>query len=600
MQVLFKQIIILYSSIAIIVVNGSNLRTNINNKKNRLATTNSRSINLQTTAENGNAPTGKLHRCKYTGPPDHLDDYLTQKQLNSKTDLYYQKRRTKGYFQHLFVEKECTNGLPGTSNEHGSCVSTLRIGQQCGPDEDWSIIAPDEFDGPGVMWRNDKECDPNVHNTNITVSADFFCPVKKECIHVHRCSFAGEGTPVTEANTNTNQDIKTVKAGYFEHVFEPEECSNGLPPKPSAETPGVRCVTSMRWKESCGGDHDWEAFSPGEGKDGKAKVRWYTSHTCEKTLVAVDYYCSLGPSGLEMKRRLHRCTFKGKSDVDKAPKSWCEARQDNSFEGKPKIGTHPWYGTERHAGTPPPGFCMIHEFKDEECTNNLPPKNAECLVATHRLKECGAEQDFHIIGPGDKDSSGMRAGIRWYNGLETGPCGDADFTIDYYCDTECVRKCENGGKLIGSTCSCKCNQANQNAGKTFWTGVECQICGAKEEKDCSPDAGLKLDKKNCKCISADAPVPAKSDGEIKKAKDDQEGTIKKLAAAKKATDAMLDAVEMNQANKKMAESKAKMEQEQSKVEDEMQNMDQNVEKVKEIATAVETAKITAKNDDKTN
>ena len=130
--------------------------------------------------------------------------------------------------------------------------------------------------------------------------------------------------------------------------------------------------------------------------------------------------------------------------------------------------------------------------------------------------------------------------------------------------------------------------------------MECQICGAKEEKDCSPDAGLKLDKKNCKCISADAPVPAKSDGEVKKAKDDQEGTIKKLAAAKKATDAMLDAVEMNQANKKMAESKAKIEQEQSKVEDEMQNMDQNVEKVKEIATAVETAKITAKNDDKTN
>ena len=35
-------------------------------------------------------------------------------------------------------------------------------------------------------------------------------------------------------------------------------------------------------------------------------------------------------------------------------------------------------------------------------------------------------------------------------------------------------------------------------------------------------------------------------------------------------------------------------------DDEMQNMDQNVEKVKEIATAVETAKITAKNDDKTN
>ena len=44
---------------------------------------------------------------------------------------------------------------------------------------------------------------------------------------MHRCSFAGEGTPVTERNPNTNSDIKTVKAGYFEHVFEPEECSNG-------------------------------------------------------------------------------------------------------------------------------------------------------------------------------------------------------------------------------------------------------------------------------------------------------------------------------------------------------------------------------------
>ena len=62
----------------------------------------------------------------------------------------------------------------------------------------------------------------------------------------------------------------------------------------------------------------------------------------------------------------------------------------------------------------------------------------------------------------------MRAGIRWYNALETGPCGDADMTIDY-CDTECVRKCENGGKKISATCSCKCNQKNQKAGQTYWT-----------------------------------------------------------------------------------------------------------------------------------
>ena len=577
--------VLLICGIALSVAQASNLRTNSKHKF----------VQLQTDAKNGNSPTGTLHRCKYTGPPDRLEDYLTAKQMTSKTDLYYQKKRAKGYFQHLFVEKECTNGLPGTQNEHGSCVSTLRIGQQCGPDEDWSVIAPDEFDGPGVMWRNDKECDPNIHNTNITVSADFFCPVSKECIHVHRCSFAGEGTPVTERNPNTNSDIKTVKAGYFEHVFEPEECSNGLPPAPSVSHPGVRCITSLRWKESCGGDHDWEAFSPAEGNGGKAKVRWYTSHTCEKTLVAVDYYCSLGPSGLEMKRRLHRCTFKGKSNVDKAPKPWCEARHENTFEGKPKVGTHPWYGTERHAGTPPPGFCMIHEFKDEECTNNLPPKNVECLVATHRLKECGAEQDFHVIGPGDKDSSGMRAGIRWYNALETGPCGDADMTIDYYCDTECVRKCENGGKKISATCSCKCNQKNQKAGQTYWTGVECQICGAKES-DCSADAGLKLDKNNCRCVSVDAPVSKASDAEMKKSREEQEKTVEKLNAVKKATDAMLDASDSNTANKKLAEAKAKMDQEQAKVEDEMAKTDQNVEKVKELTSSINAAEITAKND----
>ena len=78
-----------------------------------------------------------------------------------------------------------------------------------------------------------------------------------------------------------------------------------------------------------------------------------------------------------------------------------------------------------------------------------------------------------------------------------------------------------------ATCSCKCNQKNQNAGQTFWTGVECHICGAKES-DCSADAGLKLDKNNCRCVSVDAPVSKASDAAMKKAREDQEKTVEKV------------------------------------------------------------------------
>ena len=39
-----------------------------------------------------------------------------------------------------------------------------------------AVIAPDEYDGPGVMWRNENSCVPNEgrdHAANLTV--DFLC-----------------------------------------------------------------------------------------------------------------------------------------------------------------------------------------------------------------------------------------------------------------------------------------------------------------------------------------------------------------------------------------------------------------------------------------
>lgn len=85
----------------------------------------------------------------------------------------------------------------------------------------------------------------------------------------------------------------------------------------------------------------------------------------------------------------------------------------------------------------------------------------------------------------------MRAAALWYQALPGGPCGDADVQIDYYCFGECVRECKNGGVLDVETCSCQCPKDG------FWTGFECQMCGAEQSVDCP--AGTLLDKADCTC-----------------------------------------------------------------------------------------------------
>ena len=113
----------------------------------------------------------KHHRCHFSGRPDRLEDYLTATQIVDPQSYYYGRARGQNYFQHLFVDRECTNGLP-----RGLCFSGLRRAHHCGDDEDWAVIAPDEYDGPGVMWRNENSCVPNEgrdHAANLTV--DFLC-----------------------------------------------------------------------------------------------------------------------------------------------------------------------------------------------------------------------------------------------------------------------------------------------------------------------------------------------------------------------------------------------------------------------------------------
>jgi hypothetical protein len=50
-----------------------------------------------------------------------------------------------------------SNGMPS-----GNCISSIVSTFHCGNDQQWSIVSPDEVDGPGLMWYNDAPCKPDT------------------------------------------------------------------------------------------------------------------------------------------------------------------------------------------------------------------------------------------------------------------------------------------------------------------------------------------------------------------------------------------------------------------------------------------------------
>lgn len=363
------------------------------------------------------------------------------------------------------------------------------------------MLAPDERDGPGVMWRNSEPCLRTASEIrNATVAADFFCPREGEDVHLHMCAWEGEPDAVPSSAV---QDInggdaaaaakKGGPTGYYEHHWAPEDCVNGLPPAASADNP-VPCFTSLRWMEHCGDEHDWQAFAPGE--DGKGPgVRWYTAHTCDKARVAVDYFCAKGPSGVEFPKRVHRCRYRGRA-AKAADQRRC--RREHRASPRPAAGTR--------AGSNDPGAargaCMEHRFRDTECYNGLP--QGQCMAAVHTFRECGDEQGIRLDAPQDllpaKDRGDAKklllatgAAASWYNAHEGGPCGDAEIVADYYCFGKCTRNCANGGALREDSCTCDCRATDPGS---LWTGPQCEACGG-EESDCP--AGKALDRQSCSC-----------------------------------------------------------------------------------------------------
>ncbi len=458
---------------------------------------------------------GKIVTCKFTGVPDLMTNFVGPNQ-------YYGRTRG-GYFQHLFVDQECTNGKLPDPRE-GEWISSLAISHACGEPDQWSIISPNEQDGPGIMFDNKKPC---VKNGAMSVQVDFFLPdQKKYKKDYHRCVWQGTPERFIQPNpakggsnagysklmslpswwTATPEDhiaaredpgkvdadsgtilkkfklssdprawsehsnadfpgsITATSPGYHRHVFSAEDCTNGHPPTDR------KCFVSMRWGESCGGDRDWRALHNFKGKESDiaAGVEWYTGCECDSARVGVDYFCPKQDKDFNAENQVYTCTYEGEGEVS-------------------SCGTK-----ERHANDPQAGYCRHHKFTAQECGGKLPAadKHADnCIVATREFVQCGEGQDFAAtIGKdGGAQVSWYTAGWSAVRAGSGGNCSSARIVVDYMCPGECNRKCING-KLNGVTCNCECNPG--------WSGRECQNCGV-EEKDCLH--GSTFNPTKCKC-----------------------------------------------------------------------------------------------------
>jgi len=380
--------------------------------------------NAQKDKEADSGKAVKTHRCHWSGRPDRLEDYLTAEQMVDPQQYYYGKARSKNYFQHLFVEPECTNGLP-----KGFCWSGLRQTTHCGQDEDWAVLAPDEMDGPGVMWRSEKACLPNEgrdHPANITV--DFLCLDRQEQTNLHRCVL--DTNPVVgDAGITTGEPgeeeafLKLLTTpsnpGHYSHTWDAAECSNGLPPT------DVACLSSLRWGEHCTGDHDWKATADSSAQ---RSVSWFTSHSCTCARVAVDYFC---PYREVPGWTFNRCHFRGPStrvdsiECERAHLMKALADNDVNVINSRDAGSAVVFQQDN-------GTCREHVFEPEDCIAGIPEPTINCVAAFVQSGECGKDQDWAIQGA---DASGLPLAVRWYNNLDGGPCGDATVVVDLFCKT---------------------------------------------------------------------------------------------------------------------------------------------------------------------
>ena len=149
--------------------------------------------------KNTNVPplAGTIISCTWTGIPDHMEDFV------DPGISYYGRKRT-GYLQHLFVASECTNSILPDPRQ-GIWMASMHSVYACGKPEQWSVLSPNEEDGPGIMWWNGQDCG---EDGGASVRVDYFLPSKEYTKNLHRCVWQGAPERTTVIGAPSSSNIK--------------------------------------------------------------------------------------------------------------------------------------------------------------------------------------------------------------------------------------------------------------------------------------------------------------------------------------------------------------------------------------------------------
>ena len=380
---------------------------------------------------------GKLVSCSWTGVPDTLDAFVG-------SEVYYGRTRV-GYRQHLFVASECTGGKLPDPRE-GIWLSSLHSVYSCGKPEQWSVISPNEQDGPGVMWYNAHPCDdnkdaantqgapqPDVSKGAARVRIDYYLPSKEQESSLHRCVWQGQGERFTKEGP-TGLHRMSAEELSKRISFKPWQQSMGDLAIEPADDPGTVDSSTGGIMKKFQAPEDARFWSDKIGDDWKDTAPGYHRHTYTSS----DCSHGLPPLDDESRHCLvsHRWGESCGCDGD-----WAVKGGKNSEGSTVPVPSVEWYtgqecsstriGTDyfcpneeqyrafdqavhsctfkgpgdvklcergvqesRNANDAnQPGQCREHNFLASECTNGLPglhalDADADCMVALREFSQC--------------------------------------------------------------------------------------------------------------------------------------------------------------------------------------------------------------------
>ena len=306
---------------------------------------------------------GTLISCTWTGLPDHMEEFV-----DPETSYYGRKRR--GYLQHLFVANECDgNILPDP--RQGVWMASMHSVYSCGKPEQWSVLSPNEEDGPGIMWWNGQECASATEiDGGAKVRVDFFLPSKEYTKYLHRCVWQGAPERIVRDN---------VDASAWEK---------------SSQTPGglSRSLSFKPWTQS--GIDAGIRTEPGDVGNGEGN-----------TNTILDRFTSNGDA-----------RFWGN-----------KGGKEKWGDSAPGYHRHVFTKSDCSNGLPPD----TNEESEKE-KNTATATSTTCMVSHRWGESCGCDGDWRVIQGGKTklDGTVLPTSTEWYTGQE---CTHARVAADFFC-----------------------------------------------------------------------------------------------------------------------------------------------------------------------